>query len=238
VGRRSGADTKNRRPGISRPMPTPSRGGWGVELSAGQALRSIAGGRLGALPVTLRFWDGSELPATVPSGGAPRLIIRSPAAIADLLFAPGQIGLVRTCLHGSLDLDGDLEAVLQTRQRFQGLHISPSERARLAFAATRIAGLGALRRPQAPSIEASLAGQRHTPARGRAAVRHHYDFSNDFYRLVLGPSMVCVCRRSGRPAPKGDDEALEQDTRLTELVPGPTGHRMSQRSTPDTATTR
>jgi cyclopropane-fatty-acyl-phospholipid synthase len=204
VGRRSGAATKNGRPRISRPLSAPSGGGWGVAVSAGHALRSVAGGRLGALPVTLRFWDGSELPATAPSGRAPRLIIRSPAAIADLLHAPGQIGLTRAWLHGTLDLDGDLEAVLQTRERFQDLHISLPERARLALAATRVAGLAALRRPPAPSIEASLAGQRHTPARDRAAVRHHYDVSNDFYRLVLGPSMVYSCAYFAGP-----DDTLE-----------------------------
>ena len=28
------------------------------------------------------------------------------------------------------------------------------------------------------------------------AVRHHYDLSNDFYRLILGPSMVYSCAYS------------------------------------------
>src|SRR6185437_10088956 len=30
-------------------------------------------------------------------------------------------------------------------------------------------------------------------ARDRAAIAHHYDVSNDFYRLVLGPTMTYSC---------------------------------------------
>lgn len=36
-------------------------------------------------------------------------------------------------------------------------------------------------------------GAAHTPARDRAAIRHHYDVGNDFYELVLGPTMVYSC---------------------------------------------
>ena len=207
-------DTEDQRATVLRHVGPPSSRGSDVALSAGRALRSVAGGRLGTLPVTLRFWDGSELTAEEPSGDAPKLIIHSPAAIADLLHAPGQIGLTRAWLNGTLELDGDLEAVLRTRQRFQDLHISPSERARLALAAARIAGLEALRRPPVPSIEASLAGQRHTPARDREAVRHHYDVSNDFYRLVLGPSMVYSCAYFATP----DDTLEEAQERKLDLI--------------------
>jgi cyclopropane-fatty-acyl-phospholipid synthase len=38
-----------------------------------------------------------------------------------------------------------------------------------------------------------LHGRRHTPTRDRAAVSYHYDVSNDFYRLVLGPTMTYSC---------------------------------------------
>ncbi|HEV7626837.1 MAG TPA: cyclopropane-fatty-acyl-phospholipid synthase family protein, partial [Streptomyces sp.] len=36
-------------------------------------------------------------------------------------------------------------------------------------------------------------GARHTPGRDRRAISHHYDVGNDFYELVLGPSMVYSC---------------------------------------------
>ena len=38
-------------------------------------------------------------------------------------------------------------------------------------------------------------GIRHSLRRDRVAVGHHYDVGNDFYRLVLGPSMTYSCAR-------------------------------------------
>ena len=36
-------------------------------------------------------------------------------------------------------------------------------------------------------------GRRHSPDRDSAAIAHHYDVSNDFYAIVLGPSMTYSC---------------------------------------------
>ncbi len=41
--------------------------------------------------------------------------------------------------------------------------------------------------------EAAPAGRLHSLRRDRASVRHHYDVSNRFYELLLGPSMVYSC---------------------------------------------
>ena len=54
--------------------------------------------------------------------------------------------------------------------------------------------LGALGpRPKPPAEEIRLSGRRHTIGRDAKAVSHHYDVGNDFYALVLGPSMVYSC---------------------------------------------
>jgi cyclopropane-fatty-acyl-phospholipid synthase len=44
-----------------------------------------------------------------------------------------------------------------------------------------------------PPEEAQLRGRRHTRRRDSAAISHHYDVSNAFYRLVLGPSLTYSC---------------------------------------------
>src|SRR5262249_27872835 len=41
--------------------------------------------------------------------------------------------------------------------------------------------------------EARVSGRLHSLQRDRAAVRHHYDVSNAFFRLVLAPTMVYSC---------------------------------------------
>jgi cyclopropane-fatty-acyl-phospholipid synthase len=173
----------------------------GIAAYALRALSGVAGGRLAALPFTVRFWDGSIIPA---AGDGPALLIRDKRAIGQLLYEPSEIGLTRAWVEQSLDLDGDLERVLAARNRYSGLHLTALERVRLAFAAVRAAGVGILRRPTVPGIEARPRGRRHSLARDREAVRHHYELSNRFYRLLLGPSMVYSCAYFEDP-----DESLE-----------------------------
>ena len=44
-----------------------------------------------------------------------------------------------------------------------------------------------------PRWRRALEGLRHTKARDAEAIHHHYDVSNRFYELVLGPSMTYTC---------------------------------------------
>ncbi|MGH2884093.1 MAG: class I SAM-dependent methyltransferase, partial [Solirubrobacteraceae bacterium] len=147
------------------------------------------------------FWDGSVLRARQPTPprAAATVVIRSPAALVHLLRAPGQLGLARAWVDGSLDVEGDLEAVVRTRSEFDGVSLSAADLARLARGAVGVLGLRLLRPPRIQSIEARLSGRRHWLSSDRAAVRHHYDVSNRFYRLVLGPSMVYSCAYFATP---------------------------------------
>jgi cyclopropane-fatty-acyl-phospholipid synthase len=154
------------------------------------ALGGIAGGRLQALPFTLRFWDGSTLPGDSPS---PVTVVRSPRAFTYLLRAPNQVGLARAWVTGVLDVEGDLAAVLAARHRFAGIALSARDRMKLTAAALRAAPSALIQRTPVPGIEARPHGRRHSLARDRTAVRHHYDVSNDFYQLLLGPSMTYSC---------------------------------------------
>ncbi|MFD3457341.1 class I SAM-dependent methyltransferase, partial [Streptomyces sp. NPDC058691] len=48
-------------------------------------------------------------------------------------------------------------------------------------------------RPPAPRGRARLGGTLHSRGRDRAAISHHYDLSNEFYELLLDPSMAYSC---------------------------------------------
>jgi cyclopropane-fatty-acyl-phospholipid synthase len=175
------------------------------------ALGEVAGGRLRALPFTLRFWDGSTLPGESPT---PVTVVRSPKALTYLLRAPNQIGLARAWVTGVLDVEGDVEAVLAARNRFSGIALSAADRLKLARAAVRAAPSVVMQRAPVPAIEAAPRGRRHSLARDRTAVRHHYDVSNDFYRLVLGPSMTYSCAYFGSP---GDTLEAAQERKHEEI---------------------
>ncbi|HXO07418.1 MAG TPA: class I SAM-dependent methyltransferase, partial [Solirubrobacteraceae bacterium] len=137
--------------------------------------------------------------------GVPVVVANDRRALAHLVHAPGQLGLARAWVDGSLSVQGDLDHVVQARHDFEGVSFSFEDRVRFALAAVRIAGPAVLRRPPIPSIEASVAGRRHSLARDRSSVRHHYDVSNDFYRLVLGPTLVYSCAYFST-----GDESLEE----------------------------
>lgn len=138
-------------------------------------------------PVTVRFWDGS----TIADGRPTTLHVRSPEAVRHLLWAPGELGLGRAYVAGHLALDGDVYDLLALADHGDRLQLRPRDVARLVPAARRLGILG--RRPPVPPEEARLSGRRHSRERDAAAVRHHYDVSNDFYRIVLGPSLTYSC---------------------------------------------
>jgi cyclopropane-fatty-acyl-phospholipid synthase len=189
---------------------------------ANRMLGELADGRLAQLPVAIRFWDGSML---TPRGrnGAPVVVANDRRALAHLVHAPGQLGLARAWVDGSLSVQGDLDEVVHARHDFEGVSFSFDDRVRLALAAVRIAGPTVLRRPPIPPIEASVAGRRHSLARDRSSVRHHYDVSNDFYRLVLGPTLVYSCAYFSTGAESLEDaqeHKLDLICRKLRLAPG------------------
>jgi cyclopropane-fatty-acyl-phospholipid synthase len=139
-------------------------------------------------PFALRFWDGTELAATAPDG--PVFTVRSPAAVAHLLRAPGQLGLGRAYAAGVLEAD-DLDRVIGLLDTFEAPRIDRAMRARLTLAAVRACGL--TRPPRIPASELRPRGRRHSRARDERAVRHHYDVSNEFFALFLDDSMTYSC---------------------------------------------
>ncbi|HEY8655039.1 MAG TPA: cyclopropane-fatty-acyl-phospholipid synthase family protein [Dermatophilaceae bacterium] len=150
---------------------------------------------LGAdVPFRVRCWDGSEL-------GAPdapvQLTFTSPRALRRVLWAPNQLGFARAYVSGDVLIDGDLMAGLSALERIAdpelgpGVVINMSTRRALVLAALRLGVVGPPPRP--PAEEAKLGGLRHSRNRDAQAIAHHYDVGNEFYELVLGPSMTYSC---------------------------------------------
>src|SRR5215210_7637449 len=160
-------------------------------------------------PFSVAFWDGTALPANDGNGG-PTFTIRSPAAVAHALRAPGQLGLGRAYATGELQVD-DLDAVMRVLGEWQPPAVDAKQRAQLAVAALRACGI--TRPPRVPAAELRPRGSRHTPIRDARAVRHHYDVSNEFFALFLDESMTYSCGVFSRGATTLE-EAQEQKLEL------------------------
>ncbi|MFF8959540.1 class I SAM-dependent methyltransferase [Streptomyces sp. NPDC014894] len=183
---------------------------------AGRLAELLAPFFAGPLPVRLRAWDGTE---AGPADG-PVVVVRSPETLRRLLWQPGELGLAEAYITGGLDIEGDLAEGLGRAWgsvRDHGLHRpAPAQWARAAALA---AGLGALGPPPRPPAvpRARLGGRPHSTARDRAAISHHYDLSNDFYRLLLDESMAYSCGYWTRPGGPGYGLADAQRDKL-ELI--------------------
>ncbi|MGW3991302.1 class I SAM-dependent methyltransferase [Streptomyces sp. NPDC004830] len=196
---------------------------------AAQRLQGLFAQVLGApLPVRIRAWDGSQ--AGPP--GAPTLVVRNRRALRRLLWKPGELGLARAWVAGELDIEGDLYTTLDL---LAGLIWERGEDARTLAQALRdpevraavrgLVRLAGLPLPPSPPPEEVRNPRRHlhTKHTDRRAISHHYDVGNDFYEIVLGPSMVYSC--AYWPAPdstleRAQHDKLELVCRKLGLTPG------------------
>ena len=103
--------------------------------------------------------------------------------------------MARAFVSGDLTVEGDLYALLRgfAAHRRATSAQRPTRPARGGGAARR---LGAIGPPlPAPPEEAVPPAGSTRRSRDAEVISHHYDVGNDFYRLVLGPSMTYSCAR-------------------------------------------
>ena len=182
-------------------------------------LRREIESRLPERPFTIEFWDGSSVPST--SGDGPVFSVRSPRAAAHVLRAPGQLGLGRAYVSGELEVD-DIDAVIEVRDGWQPPSLDGADKRALLLGAVRAAGI--VKPPPLPAAELRPSGRRHSKERDARAVRHHYDVSNEFFELFLGPTMVysCAIWRGGekKTLEEAQEEKLDTVARKLALKEG------------------
>jgi cyclopropane-fatty-acyl-phospholipid synthase len=183
-----------------------------------EPLRREIESRIPERPFTVEFWDGTRLPST--SGNGPTFSVRSPRAAAHVLRAPGQLGLGRAYVSGELEVD-DIDAVIALLDGWKPPALDAADKRALVLGAVRAAGIS--KPPPRPAAELRPSGRRHSKERDARAVRHHYDVSNEFFELFLGPTMVYSCAIFSRGATtleQAQEEKLETVARKLELKEG------------------
>jgi cyclopropane-fatty-acyl-phospholipid synthase len=157
-------------------------------------------------PVRFEAYDGSTAGSEDAAIG---LRLATPRAASYLATAPGSLGMARAYIQGDLEVHGvhpgDPYPVLtliedQLRMR----RPAPGD----AMRWLQGLGLRTLLPPEPPPQEVrpfAKIGIKHGRNRDANAIKHHYDVSNRFYEMVLGPSMTytCACYPT-------DDATLEQ----------------------------
>ena len=149
--------------------------------------------------LAVEAYDGSRAGPTDPD--IPVLVVASPDAVTRVATRPGELGLARAWVSGDLDVRGDLWAAVGELEHFDGGRIPKS----VALKLLQEVGPSALRRLPPPPEESALRGRRHSKSRDADSISHHYDVSNDFYRLFLGPTMTYSCAVFATPDTSLDD---------------------------------
>jgi cyclopropane-fatty-acyl-phospholipid synthase len=150
----------------------------------------------GPFPLRLQGWDGSA--AGDPHSPA-TLVLRNPTALRRLIWSPNELGLVRAYVSGDLDFEGDIFAALDLPDvidrvaHHDRIGLSIGQRVAAARTARHLGALGLPPAPPPEEVRRRRKGALHSKTRDAESVSHHYDVGNDFYRLVLGPSMVYSC---------------------------------------------
>ena len=154
--------------------------------------------------LALRLWNGVThcFGQSAPSF---TLVFRDPTVLRDLVRQRSVLPLADAYFRGRVDVEGDLYDALRLKAHFQNLSFTARERAGLMIDALRLAF--------APVKKVAVAGEvpstshfahDHSPESDRAAISHHYDVSNAFYKLFLDERMVYSCAYF-----HADDDSLE-----------------------------
>jgi len=149
------------------------------------------------IPFRFEAYDGS---VTGPTDSSITVRLLNERGLSYLMTHPGDLGFARAYVAGDLEIDGahpgnpyDLMALIQSQLSFR---VPPAAE---LLKIVRSLGLSHLKPPPPPPEEhlpkwrRVLEGLRHSKTRDAEAIHHHYDVSNRFYELVLGPSMAYTC---------------------------------------------
>jgi cyclopropane-fatty-acyl-phospholipid synthase len=163
---------------------------------------------VGEPPLRFEAYDGSSFG---PADASMVMRLRNERGLRYLVTAPGDLGLGRAYVAGDLDVEGgdpgDPYLALKLLGAWRFRRPSLSEVPNLL----REMGVKRLVPPPPPDQEAqprwrrNLEGLRHSRRRDAEAISKHYDVSNEFYEMVLGPSMAYTCAVFPKP-----DASLEE----------------------------
>ena len=171
-----------------------TRGQQGSDhLSIAEILDTVVDG---GVPLRFTAYDGSS---TGPADAAYGLNLKTPRGASFIATAPGDLGMARAYVSGDLDIDGAHPGDPYELLKAMGDLRFTRPPARTMATIAKSLGVDLLKPPPPPPQEALprwrrvAEGLRHSRTRDAEAIHHHYDVSNRFYEMVLGPSMTYTC---------------------------------------------
>ena len=170
--------------------------------------------------VSFKLWDGTTWPDRELRPAT--IILKHPGALREMFGAGTEKGLAEAFINDHVEVEGDLEAACELAdvlaENAEGDWLSAAKR---IFHLRRRAA--AIPHSRAWTGEDMPGARKHSKARDRRAISHHYDLSNDFFRLWLDSKMLYSCayfEQSGNDLETAQAAKLHHLYRKLRLQPG------------------
>lgn len=173
------------------------------------------------LPFRITAYDGTDIG---PRDSDIAVRVESEEGLRYLLSAPGDLGLARAYLTGTLTGTGfhpgdPYEVFSRIKRDVRTKQLTPKGVASALAPVVKQLGPKAFVHPPLPEVENEPRWKRHLAkvnpvSRAADSIKHHYDVSNAFYEKVLGDSMAYTCAVFDTP----DDTLEEAQERKFALV--------------------
>lgn len=123
----------------------------------------------------VEFWNGETINYT----DKPEFTLKfnDKDAFKKIITRPTAINFAEAFIEKSFDIEGNIIEALTLKDQLNDAEISNSDKVTLLLKGT--------------SIKEAI--NMHTKEKDKENIAHHYDISNDFYSLFLGPSMTYSC---------------------------------------------
>jgi len=169
-------------------------------------------------PVEIKFWEGETLALGKAGESSVTLIFHHPGVLRSLVLKRDPLILTEAYLNGWFDFQGDIETVVSLGQHLAWKGLKRSQGIKVWLQSLQLPRL-----PLKVNSESHPNGAVHSKARDRAAIQHHYDVGDDFYKLWLDPWMVYSCANFEHPfmsLAQAQERKLDLSCRKLKLQPG------------------
>ena len=134
----------------------------------------------------LRTWNGEEWGR---SDAAATIVLKHPGAFRSMFLPPSDLTAGEAYIFDDFDIEGDITEVMDFAGSLESIFSNKLKALPLAVMARRLPAESRRREEVRPRFR----GRMHSLGRDRAAVRHHYDTGNEFFRQFLDSQMVYSC---------------------------------------------
>lgn len=177
--------------------------------------------------LSLRLWNGAIVRLGQAVDQTPNstfeLVFHGPRVVRSMILGRDPLRIAEAYFRGEMDIEGDFFAAVGLKDDLQSIRLSLSDRLRTLYGALQLkapAKGGAISKVLSRARLRAVTS--HSKEENRAAIKFHYDVSNDFYALWLDKHMVYSCAYFEEPdtdLDEAQEAKLEYICRKLQLQP-------------------